>query len=860
MKRLVLIDSYAIIHRAWHALPPLTGPQGQPVNAVYGFASILLKMLKELKPDYVVAAFDHPGPTFRHLAFERYKAERQKAPDALYQQIPLVRELLDAFGIPVIEKQGYEADDIIGTIVREVRSKHHDTEIVIVTGDLDTLQLVDRSTRVFTMKKGITDTVLYDEAAVRERYGLSPRQLIDFKGLRGDPSDNIPGVKGVGEKTAAELLQAHGSVEEVYRALKKGKLDAKPGIVAALQQHEADALFSKTLGTIDRNVPIKFALAPARLRKSAVKENVTAVLQKFGFESLVRRLGGGGGVAPKQEETVPVRTPRAVRPIRVESFADIHERGGAAVLSDSTRAVLLVAVQGGQAYELPETALRDPAAPPWFRSHRPLSVFDWKSVLRAGFSGESDGIRDLKIMWWLLEPERRTYEPTTLVEKHIPGALPLSPAETVAFLMRVAPLVEERLRAEDMGMVYDDLEAPLIPILHVMEQNGIGVDVKPLHRLGKQLGRDIAKLERGIYGECGGAFNIDSPRQLADVLFGRLKLEAKGIRRTEKSGTLSTRESELVKLENLHPVVSKILRYRELAKLKSTYVDALPRIVGRDGRIHTTWNQTGTATGRLSSSDPNLQNIPIRSPLGREIRNAFVAERGCALVAFDYSQLELRIAADLAGDEKMSAAFARGEDIHRMTASEVNNIPLEQVTAELRARAKTLNFGVLYGMGARAFAETAGVSREEAQFFIEEYFRDFQGIRRFIEETKEFARSHGYTKTAFGRKRFFPDFGASNFRLQREAERMAVNHPIQGTEADIMKKAMVEVDAAVRQSRRGDRVRLLLQIHDELIFEVRTALVREVATEIRAIMEGVWKGNVSMKVEVKQGKNWGALE
>ncbi len=857
MKRLVLLDSHAIIHRAWHALPPLMSPDGRPVNAVYGFASILLKILRELKPDYLAAAFDHEGPTFRHLAFERYKATRVKAPEALYAQIPLTKDLVRGFGIPALELKGYEADDVIGTIVREVEKKHPDIEIVIVTGDLDTLQLVDSRTKVFTMRKGVTDTVLYDEAAVRGRYGLAPKQLIDFKGLRGDPSDNIPGVKGIGEKTAAELLKAEGSIEGVYRALKKGKLAAKPAVAEALKKHEADALFSKTLVTIDCNIPVRFLLASSRVRKAAWKATALSELKKLGFESLVRRLGGEGmPAAPHLDASAAVGT--AVTLLAVKHWKDIRRGGPMLLWKHPDEPTFLVAVASDTVAALPGETIIEHDAGKLIQAG-PTYTFDLKALIGLGLpEAVIPKFRDLMIMWWLAEPDRRSYEPEILIQKELRRD-PRNPTETASWLFELAPAIESRLRERGLEAVYETIEAPVTPILERMERTGIGLDSKPLVALSRKMSRELGKLERTIHTAAGGPFNINSPRQLTEVLFEKLKLAPIGIRKTEKSGALSTRESELVKLRKLHPIVGDILRYRELAKLKSTYADALPKLIGPDGRVHTTWNQTGTATGRLSSQSPNLQNIPIRSEYGREIRKAFRAARGYTLVAFDYSQLELRIAADLAHDEKMIAAFSRGLDIHKLTASEVNNLPIEKVTPELRARAKTLNFGVLYGMGARAFAETALVSRDEAEHFIEEYFRDFSGIARFIEEQKALARTQGFTTTAFGRKRFFPDIGVTNFRLAREAERQAVNFPIQGTEADIMKKAMIAVDGWIATGGLRNDIRMLLQIHDELIFEITAGRVKIAIPEITRFMEGAWSGSVAMKVEVKQGRTWGEL-
>ena len=521
-----------------------------------------------------------------------------------------------------------------------------------------------------------------------------------------------------------------------------------------------------------------------------------------------------------------------------------------------------MAVSERHVYEVPNAALSESASRDWFTfTKNPTYLFGAKAFIHLGVPYREDAMRDLALMWYLLEPGRRSYEPEALLAKEFRNDPSLaSPAEIAARLFMVAPRIEERLHREELGGVYDEIESPLVPILAAMERRGIGFNAKPLQKLSSKMAVELSELEKRIHQAAGGPFNINSPRQLAAVLFDTLGLAVKGIRRTERSGALSMNEAELVKLRHLHPVVADVLRHRELQKLKSTYTDTLPDLIGPDGRIHTTWNQMGTATGRLASSRPNLQNIPIRSDFGREIRKAFVAARGSILVAFDYSQLELRIAADLAKDEKMIDAFRRGLDIHRLTAAEVNDLPIEEVTPELRYRAKALNFGVLYGMGARSFAESAGISRDEAQHFIEEYFRDFQGIARFVTETKAMAHERGFTKTAFGRKRFFPDLAATNFRLAREAERMAVNHPIQGTAADIMKRAMIDIDRSIVERGRGEDARLLLQIHDELVFEVRKTEVKTLVPEIQRLMESVWKGAVLMRAEVKRGANWGIIE
>ncbi|RJQ37225.1 DNA polymerase I [Candidatus Parcubacteria bacterium] len=858
LKRLVLIDSHAIIHRAFHALPPLSAPDGTPTNAAYGFTTILLKMLRELKPDYAIAAFDAAGPTFRHVAFERYKATRAKAPDALYQQIPVVKEITAAFGIPVIEKAGFEADDIIGTIAAAMAKKHPNIETIIVTGDLDTLQLVGPRTKVFTMKKGISDTVLYDAAAVRERFGLDPAALVDYKALRGDPSDNIPGVRGIGEKTAAALIARHGSVEELYRALKKSKEPiAKPGIVAALKTHEADALFSKTLATINAKVPIKFTLAAAKMR-AADEGGMRALFSRLGFESLLRRLNGGNASA---KTSVAAPTPGVDLVIREAArIADVPRDRHTVLVPDPAAGVLWAAADTATAYRIPLGPAVFRGVESWFSAKAHSFLYDRKWFLKRGLPAETPGAEDLMLMWWVSDSGRAKYEPEALASREFRGRAFAGLGDVARVLFATAPALEERLDREELWGVYRGMEYPLTPILAAMEERGIGFDAEPLRLLAIELEKELQRLERVIHGAAGEEFNIHSPRELRRILFEKLGLAEKGMRRTPGGGDLSTRESELAKLRGRHRIVGDILAWREIAKLKSTYVDTLPHLVAEDGRIHTTWNQAGTATGRLSSRDPNLQNIPTKSRFGKAIRSAFVAKPGATLMAFDYSQLELRLAADLAQDERMIEAFRKGTDIHALTAATVNAIPLDQVTPELRRKAKALNFGVLYGMGTRSFAESAGIPREEAEHFIEEYFRNFRGIAAFVEAMKEQARTHGFTKTAFGRKRYFPNLEATNFRLQREAERMAVNHPIQGTEADIMKRAMIAVDQYLAGGRRQHDAAILLQIHDELMLEVREDHVPAVSKEVRAIIEGAWQGAVPMEVRVKQGKHWGVLE
>ncbi len=736
MKKLILIDGHALVHRAYHALPPLSTGQGELVNAVFGFSSILLKVLKDLRPDYIVATFDLAGPTFRHEKFEEYKATRVKAPDELYAQLKRVKDVLSAFNVPFFEKEGFEADDLIGTIARQVKKEKQKIETIIVTGDLDTLQLVDDTTKVFTLKKGVKDTIIYDAKAVKERFDLGPEQMNDYKGLKGDPSDNIPGVPGIGEKTATELLKKYGSLEKLYEELEKTAKSKKPALknkklYDKLTEFKDQAFFSKYLATIKTDVPIKFNLKEA-VARDFEKEKVIKLFKELGFYSLVSRLPEdfGRGAAPEK----------------------IEEAGAV----------------GSEVLEKIEQAYRDGALSP--------KIFE--------------------------------------------------------------------------------LEKKLAPVISKMQKNGIKIDVSILKKIGKEVAQKIGELEEKIYDSAGNHFNIASPQQLSDMLFNKLKISVKGLKKTPGK-VISTAAPELLKLQGEHPVIDLILEHRELAKLKNTYIDTLPELLGPDGRLHTTFDQLGAVTGRLSSKNPNLQNIPIKSKLGNEIRKAFVAEKGHKLLAGDYSQIELRVVACLAHDEKMIQALKAGQDIHLITAAEVFEARPEEVSAQMRNMAKVLNFGVIYGMSVRGFAQAAKVTNERAKEFIDKYFEEFSGVARFLERTKKEASEKGFVQTLFGRKRFIPEINSSVWNLRASAERMAINMPVQGTAADLIKMAMVEI--AGSQSLIAD-CKMLLQVHDELIFEVPEEKVSEAAKEIKKIMENIYQLEVPLLVEMESGDNWGELE
>ncbi|MDO8600247.1 MAG: DNA polymerase I [bacterium] len=899
VKRIILIDSHSLIHRAFHALPGLRTPDGKPSQAAYGFTSMLLKMLGELEPDFVFAAFDLPGPTFRHIAYERYKAHRPKAPDELITQIPMVREILEAFGIPVIQKEGYEADDVIGTLA-ESFSKKKDYEVVIVSGDLDALQLVRPRVSVFTLKKGISDTILYDEKAVRERFGFGPEMLVDYKGLRGDPSDNIPGVKGIGEKIATELLQKYGSVENTYKALKKrGAFSFSDSVRKKLEEGEENARISKELALIARDAPVSVTLEEGEWRgMQSHKDKLEPIFEKFGFSSFLKRLHEQPRTENEQTRTAPgpatlfekeTEAPKQ-KEVKITNGKDWHLlpvsslRGTrlAFLFDEASKTFFILpytaepseTVRGrtrsgfrpegsSEFFAVPEKLLRSREAEDFFTATKGVDLIthDLKAFLKLAPFAEGWGtFFDCKLAWFIADPGRRDYSLGKLVSWFLQkDVADISTGDLLALLPRIARRLRDDLEKNQLLRIFEEFEMPLPVILAAMERWGIGIDTGYLLKLSQKTKKEIGILEEKIYKNAGESFNINSSQQLSEILFTKLGLGKSARIKKTGTGRLSTNIDQLSRMQKEHPIIPFLIEYRELAKLQSTYIEALPKLVDLGGRIHTTFHQTGTVTGRLSSSDPNVQNIPTKTLRGKEIRAAFVAEKGFSFLAFDYSQLELRIAAHLAGDKKMIDAFTRGMDIHTLTAAEVNDTTIEKVTPEMRRAAKALNFGILYGMGVRSFAESAGIPLEQAKKFFSEYFSDFSGIANYIAETKEKARIEGYVETAFGRRRYLPQLFSGGFREVAEAERMAVNAPIQGTAADILKRAMIRIWAAFAEDfKRGD-LRMLLQVHDELIFEAREEKSEHYKTEIKKIMESCFEGAVPFPVDAHEGKTWAEL-
>lgn len=871
---ILLLDGNSLLHRAWHALPPLTTKDGRVVHAAYGFAMALEKMLQQFKPTYMAVAWDLPGKTFRHEVYEAYKGTREEKAQELYDQIPLIQDILDAFGIPSLSAEGFEADDVIGTLSKKAEKKQIKT--LIVTGDLDALQLVDAETDVIFFQKGISETKTYDVEAILERYGLTPEELVDYKALRGDPSDNIPGVPGIGEKTAIILVQNFGSVPGILKALKADEIEEK--FAKKIRGNERALKDSRYLVEIVKNVPVKFRFDDARI-KNPNREKLLHLYRDLEFRTLLRKHAGTVEAPPleipsriskKKKDVQIVRElsdlvdqlsvlkPDHLAVLATEQAQDLFGASMAAIaVSDG---VFCVVVQNPTDKHLEKIA-------EYIHAAKDIVTHDLKGLM--GLTGweMNQDVMDLKIGSYLLHPGSRTHDILSIAQNHVDEKLPEIPEQfgtekeyealgtITAALPKLAKVVLEALKEHEMLKVFHEIEMPLVPILFHMEKEGIQLDVKSLGAFQKTLKKRIDELTLSITKEAGVEFNINSPSQLAGILFETLKLPIKGIKKT-KSG-YSTAAPELEKLEGSHPIISQISEYRELTKLQSTYVEVLPKLIGRDGRIHTSFNQTVAATGRLSSSNPNLQNIPIKTELGNKIREAFVAGRGKKLIAADYSQIELRLVSVIAKDAPFIQAFQEGADVHTRTAAEVWEIAEADVTSQQRRAAKAINFGIIYGMGPRSLAKSTGMTFAEAQDFIARYFQIHQAVRNYLDETKINAHQNEFVETMFGRKRFLPEINSGVPMVVAAAERMAINMPVQGTAADLMKMAMIALDGWLKQSQWPARV--LLQVHDELVVECTNEAVDAVANGMKEMMEGVASFDVPLVVDVEIGSNWGEM-
>ncbi|OGN01067.1 MAG: DNA polymerase I [Candidatus Yanofskybacteria bacterium RIFCSPLOWO2_02_FULL_43_10] len=891
-KKLILIDGHALVHRAFHALPQtLASPTGVLTNAVYGFTAVLIKAIKDIKPDYIVATFDLAGPTFRHEEFAEYKAHREKAPEGLHEQVPRVKEVLTAFGVPIFEKAGFEADDVIGSVCEKTR-KVDGLQTIIATGDLDTLQLVQGDkVVVLTLRKGVTDTVLYNEDEVKKRYGLEPEQMVDYKGLKGDPSDNIPGVPGIGEKTASALIQTFGSLDNLYEKIsdfkfpvsKKDKAKIKPPLseklIQKLIENKEIAFFSRKLSAIIKDVDIDFKLEDAEWRKKMKKDEISRIFQSMGFYSLLKRVseidgstplttGGSVGV---QTSFLPLATtgPR-VKELKtdkdvIDLLAKLTKQKDFAL--DVAEENIVFALESKECsfipfdYFLKNTALRSDLKAVLENQKINKTGHDFK-IISKYFLGKGihlEGISfDSKIAAYLINSDLRDYSLDKIYFTELKQNMDSDPKKRPGFILELRDKLIAKLKYADTLWVFEKIELPLSIVLAEMELSGIKIDLNAISKLSKATVKELHKLENKIHKLAGKEFNINSPQQMSVILFEHLKITGK-LKKTGK-GAISTAAPELEKLSGAHPIIDLILKYRELQKLKTTYIEPFPALVDKNGRICTTFNQTGTATGRLSSEEPNLQNIPIRTDIGQEFRKVFIASPGYKLVSFDYSQLELRIAAHISKDKKMIEAFKRGEDIHTRTAAEIFGVQAGKVAAGMRRQAKVLNFGILYGMGVMGFQRASGADRAKAKEFIDRYMREFSGVARYMQEMKDKVRRDGYVTTIFGRRRHLPEAFSGMPQLISQAERMAINMPIQGTASDLIKLSMTNIHDLMHREKVEDKVKLLLNVHDELLFEVKDGLVKDWSVKIKNIMENIHKLDVPLIVDAKYGKNWAEMQ
>ena len=856
MASLYLIDGHNVLYRTFFGVPRLTAPDGTPTNVVLGVARILLKILREESPDAVVAVFDSREPTPRHEIYPEYKANRLKTPEDLSAQIPVVDEMIDALGVRRLSVAGAEADDIIGTLSR--RAEERGMDVVIVSSDKDMYQLVSKRVKV---RDGLKEHTV-GEAQVEEVFGVPPGKVPDLLALAGDPSDNVPGVPGIGEKTASELIRDFGSLDAVLAHPERLKGARREKI-----EKGADAArLALRLVTIDREIPIRedwSVFAPRGIDAS----RVVPLFRRLGFRKLLEELDLGKETPPERNGDAPKGAPWK-RAGSVEAF--LHALGSSDVASaglayDGERETVVgIAVEGKGVHLFPADASA-PAARALSARGATIYLHDGKALYRraagAG-TGEDPRLFDTQVAGYLLEPEEGTPSFPKLRARFLPASLAAEEGETPegrAAERAVATLalgkeLERRLAEAALLDVFRGIDMPLLPVLHRIEEKGIRIDPGIFAELSEGLARDVSAIERKVAAAAGTDFNINSPKQLAFLLFEKLGLPP--VKKT-KTG-YSTDVEVLERLKDLHEIPSLVLEYRTVAKIRSTYVDVLPgRIDPRDGRIHTTLSQTQAATGRLSSSDPNLQNIPIRTELGRRIRAGFVAEKGNLFVGADYSQVELRLLAHLSGDAELIRRFRQGDDIHSATAAAVFGVDPSAVTQELRRRAKVINFGILYGMSPFGLSRELGIGGKEAKTYIDHYFDRYPGVKEYIDGLKTSARKDGYVFTIMGRRRFLKDIDSRNKVLREAAERMAINTPIQGSAADLIKMAMIRVDREFREA--GMKARLILQVHDELIVE---APEREAAGSERILkeaMEGVAKLSVPLTVSVSRGKNWGEI-
>ena len=862
MKKLLILDSNSILNRAFYGVRYLSAKDGTPTNAIYGFLNILLKLIKEQEPDYICAAFDVKAPTFRHKQYEGYKAQRKPMPEGLAAQMPLAKDVLRAMGVTILEKEGYEADDIIGTVAR--LCEESEISCFIATGDKDDLQLASDKTKVIltVTKSGYNETIIYDDKAVKEKYHVTPTEFIDVKALMGDPSDNIPGVKGVGEKTAMSLIEKHHSIEYIYENI--DDIGLKGAMLQKMKDGREMAFMSKELATINRNTPIEFNAEECVFDGFENNGELYEILKRLELNSIIKKLDLSGGDNVKESEDIfkdfsyQVGDKNMISGDKVTVVLDFDgDNISSAAVGVGNNAVVL-----NEQDDIKELLEDDSIA---------KVMFDVKEAIvklngRIDIKNISD---DTAIAAYLVDPAKNEYTIEKLASEYFgtviekPEVKQLSLLDDVEtdrseYLAKCAVAlgvlnerIGDKIKENGQEKLYQEVELPLVTVLAHLEINGFLVDDNQLKEFADKLGEKIDALTNEIYMLAGEEFNINSPKQLGVILFE--KLELKPVKKT-KTG-YATNADVLEKLRDKHPIVNFIMEYRQLAKLKSTYCDGLTAVVNPNThRIHSVFTQTVTVTGRLSSTEPNLQNIPTRTELGREIRKMFVAKDGYVLVDADYSQIELRVLAHIANDETMINAFRNNEDIHAVTASQVLGIPLEDVTKEQRSSAKAVNFGIVYGIGEYSLAQDLHISVKEAKAYIESYLEKYHGVRNYMESIKEQAKKDGYVKTMLNRIRYIPELKSPNYNIRQFGERVALNTPIQGTAADIIKLAMVRVDN--RLINEGLKSKLILQVHDELIVEAHKDEVDKVKQILSEEMQNAMKLNVPLKVDMSTGHSW----
>ena len=856
-RTLFLIDGNSLLNRAYYALPPLTTVRGIPTNAVYGFVTMLFRLLDDYHPDKIYVAFDFSGPTFRHEAYEEYKANRKGMPDDLRPQVDIVKSVLDAWGIERLELTGYEADDILGTAAKKGESEGF--KVYIVTGDRDALQLVSDQTTVFLTKRGIKELEMIDPKTLKEQYRLRAEQVIDLKGLMGDSSDNIPGVPGVGEKTALKLLEKYGSIEGLYQNLdqEKGKLKEQ------LALHRDLAFLSRQLAAIDCQIPIEIDFGT---KPSTDVQKLLTLFAELEFKSLTERLEKEYGIAV--DAAMVSESAESLEALEYTHFRPELLKKLAAALTPEQKCGIyydekhLAAAVGSELWYIEPKhwgrvillLLEKSAA-------TAIYCNDSKRLLKlcALHQGSIDAFQiagDISLAAYVLDPSGKADLSALSVRyASLPPLMEVGPetGQAVEKAMRVlvlGELLENQIADQRMIHLYHDVELPLAKVLAQMELTGIRCNPQKLERISAEMETQLAQLTAEIYELSGSEFNINSPKQLAAVLFDQLGLPV-----LKKTKTGPSTDAEVLEQLSFHPLVEKVLIYRQVNKLKTTYADALVNLINPEtGRIHTTFNQNITATGRLSSANPNLQNIPVRTQEGRRIRSAFEPEAGGLLLSADYSQIELRVLAHLSGDQGMIDAFRSGIDIHRRTAAEIMGIPLEEVTEEQRDSAKAVNFGIVYGISSFGLAKGANIPQAQAQKYIEQYFARYPQVKAYLDHTVKHAREEGYVTTILNRRRYLPDIGSKNYQRRAFAERTAMNTPIQGSAADIIKIAMLKIDQALKANRL--KARMLLQVHDELVFEVPP---HELGTAVKLVMEkmeSVMDLKVPLVVDLKVGQDW----